>query len=344
MTLKVLLTGATGIVGTELRRQLENRADVRLTCVSAHGGPTVHAWRLGVEPCPAELRFGSWDVTIHAAASTRWTQTQDEALLSNVTSTEALRSVLGNGGHLIYVSTAFVEDVHDHRAQRSGFRNWYEWSKAEGERAAKSLTPSVAVVRPSLIIGRSTDGEIARYNGFYSLLRAVVRGLAPVAIGRPDAPIDMVPVDIVAAAIVAAMDTCGTTTVCAGPAALRFDSVLAIAMETINGWCAAHELAPLESPRIVTRDQWDRFFRPFLNDEITPSQRKVIDLLSEFQPYMDRPAAFAHTTSVSDIATVLQTCVLRWCDVFADDIRRGQKPWRPTAAATAGRSGRRDPQ
>ena len=110
-----------------------------------------------------------------------------------------------------FMSTAFVAGMRQgvireedlYRGQR--FRNEYERSKLEAEklcRRAMSTIP-VSVVRPSIIVGDSTTGEIDKTDGPYYLINAIVNLPVDIHIplpGRGDHPLNMVPVDYVVAA------------------------------------------------------------------------------------------------------------------------------------------------
>jgi nucleoside-diphosphate-sugar epimerase len=85
------------------------------------------------------------------------------------------------------------------------FHNVMEETRARGERmlrAAMDRVP-VAVLRPSIVVGDSTTGEIDRMDGPYLLFVLILTAPPDLAIplpGRGDAPLHLVPVDYVARA------------------------------------------------------------------------------------------------------------------------------------------------
>src|SRR5439155_23621126 len=109
------------------------------------------------------------------------------------------------------VSTAYVAGAHVGRfgerdlvvGQR--FRNPYERSKFEAELLvqAHSDTLPVQVLRPSIVVGDSRSGWTSSFNVLYSPLRAFASGAYPAIPARRSAPVDVVPVDYVAEAILA---------------------------------------------------------------------------------------------------------------------------------------------
>jgi thioester reductase-like protein len=85
------------------------------------------------------------------------------------------------------------------------FHNVVEETRARGERmlrAAMDRVP-IAVLRPSILVGDSTTGEIDRFDGPYLLFVVILTAPPDLAIplpGRADAPLPLVPVDYVARA------------------------------------------------------------------------------------------------------------------------------------------------
>jgi thioester reductase-like protein len=109
---------------------------------------------------------------------------------------------------LIFHSTAHVSGDREGRVLedelKSGqhFRNVVEETKALAEkivRRAMGRLP-IAVVRPSIIVGDSTTGEVDRFDGPYLLILLIVTSPPDFALplpGRGHAPLHLVPVDYV---------------------------------------------------------------------------------------------------------------------------------------------------
>jgi nucleoside-diphosphate-sugar epimerase len=85
------------------------------------------------------------------------------------------------------------------------FRNVVEETRARGERmlrAAMDRVP-IAILRPAIVVGDSTTGEIDRFDGPYLLIVLILTAPPDFALplpGRGDAPLPLVPVDYVARA------------------------------------------------------------------------------------------------------------------------------------------------
>jgi long-chain acyl-CoA synthetase len=109
-----------------------------------------------------------------------------------------------------YISTAYVAGkrkgvVYEEELEhRKGFHNTYEQSKYETEldiRQAMQELP-ICVMRPSIIIGNSKTGETTNFKAFYWPIRVYAMGQMKILPGSRNCPVDLVPVDYVASAIV----------------------------------------------------------------------------------------------------------------------------------------------
>ncbi len=117
------------------------------------------------------------------------------------------------------------------------FHNPLERSKYEGERLARAAMRSmpVTVIRPGVIVGDSTTGEIDRFDGPYYLMGLIANNASSVRLpllGRGDAPLHLVPIDYVidaACHVARAPDAAGKTFHIVDPAPLTarqvFDGV-----------------------------------------------------------------------------------------------------------------------
>lgn len=153
---------------------------------------------------------------VHCAATVSFTAGLDESRQINVDGTRNMLELAkrcadrGRLRRLVHVSTAYVAGTHEGEFAEhdlrvgQGFRNAYERSKYEAEevvlREARHL-PAVTVARPSIIVGESTTGWTPSFNVLYVPLRAFVNRQLRVLPAEPAAPVDVVPVDYVADAI-----------------------------------------------------------------------------------------------------------------------------------------------
>ncbi|HEU4976081.1 MAG TPA: SDR family oxidoreductase [Baekduia sp.] len=236
-----LITGATGFVGGEVlvrlleqtgddvvalvRAEDDERAQARIDAALDHLLPpgTVPARRvravaadlerphLGLTPRRCLRLAAELDAVIHCAASIEFTLPLERATAINVDGTRELLRLAGCAPGLrrfVHVSTAFVAGDRAGRfLETEGdvgqtCRNTYEQTKlaAEQEVLAAGL-PGTVIARPSIVVGDSATGWTSAFNVIYWPLQAFARGLFPTVPADPGAPVDIVPVDAVADAL-----------------------------------------------------------------------------------------------------------------------------------------------
>jgi nucleoside-diphosphate-sugar epimerase len=342
---KILMTGGTGIVGTDVRRLL-SQAGSEVVYVSrrAMDEPGSLVWNIGQEPAPAPLRR-KWDVIIHAAASTRWTMTREEAMAENVETTRATLALAGESTHVVYVSTAYAGHGGTLTGAFDGYRNGYEWSKACCEKLVLAREGAATIVRPPLILGARSDGAIARFSGPYTLLQALVSGLAAVIVGDPDgyaeiAPVDQVAEVIVDAALGSAPSGAKIETVTAGSRAMRLHQMVAVIIDVLNQWREPRGLNLIEAPPTVSFDRWHRFYLPLAREYLSPVQNEAVQLLGMFEAYTSMSSPFPPTRQVTDPAAVLANSVRHWIAAKPRLARRNPQPWTLVEYQAASASGR----
>jgi hypothetical protein len=149
---------------------------------------------------------------IHSAATVRFDHSLDEARRINV---EGTRRVLDFAAgmrqlrSLAYVGTAYVAGERSDLVRESelavgqSYRNTYEQTKAEAEALVRSRLGSVpgVILRPSIIVGDSRTGVTSSFKMMYWPLKIYARRLWRTVPGYPDAVLDIVPVDFVAASV-----------------------------------------------------------------------------------------------------------------------------------------------
>lgn len=212
----ILVTGATGFLGGLVVRRLLAETDRDVVALTRRPLGWEHA-RLRVlqadllqRPLPQLPR--DVDLVIHCAASVAFDLPLAEQRAINVDGTRALldaAAVLPRLERVMHVSTAYVAGTHvgvfgpDDLDRGQGFRNTYEQTKLEAEFAVRESGLPFQVVRPSIIVGDQRTGWTTSFNVVYGPMRAYSRGVLQVVPGRPEAPVDVVPVDAVATGMLA---------------------------------------------------------------------------------------------------------------------------------------------
>src|SRR5208337_907611 len=114
---------------------------------------------------------------------------------------------------VVYVSTAYVAGrrhglvLEGELDRGQSFSNAYERSKFEAEclfQLGVGTGLRGTIVRPSIVVGRRRDGVTRDFKNIYVMLRLVTSGRMTRVPGRPDATLDLVPVDDVVDVVAAA--------------------------------------------------------------------------------------------------------------------------------------------
>lgn len=341
MSRNVLVTGATGAVGSQIVRCLASETGWCVSETSARGSSTAVPWRLGVEAPPAAL-LRNWDVIVHVAASTRWTMTAEEAEAANVASTRAILEITSQSTYFVHISTAFAcPSKGPDASDPANYRNHYEWSKRQSEALVLSSGIDAVIVRPPLIIGRRSDGHIDRFAGFYTLLKGIMTGSMPVVVGEPAAFLELVTTCDVASTVRNVLQspyqrTGRILTMGRGTGALDAKSTLDVVINTMNSWRGDHSLKPVDSPRFVSMDSWNRFYRPFSESVLSSKRLRAIDLLSEFHSYASITEPIPINIEVDDMVTSIASSTIYWLDSHPRIASKTPTPWTSRSVATGG--------
>jgi long-chain acyl-CoA synthetase len=214
----VLVTGANGFLGTALCHHLEGKvlALVRAGDAEEAARRLSRAWwrhpdllrRIGgdIIPIPGDVTRPGLAIpeammaavrrcahVIHAAASIRFDATREELYHVNLEGTKnvlQLASDLPSLRRLLHVSTAFC--THARPA------NHYEESKAAAEKEVEAWSGPWTIVRPSMVVGDATTGEVRNFNTIYLPLRLYLTGRLRTLPVKRELRLDIVPVDHVA--------------------------------------------------------------------------------------------------------------------------------------------------
>lgn len=230
----VLITGANGIVGSELARTLAREPDppelrLLVRADDADELAAKSAWLRGwIGSARARVEILRGDVTrpdlgldagalaslldgvtgvIHAAASTSFHQTEEQGERGNVVATRNVLDLARRCRRLerfglvstVYVAGCRTGDVREDELDLArGYSNEYERSKARAEIEALRADLPVAIYRLGIVVGRRGDGRISRMTGLYPVWRIFHQGLLSVLPGDMEQPIDLLPLDFAA--------------------------------------------------------------------------------------------------------------------------------------------------
>ena len=237
---RVLMTGASGLIGGALLKALLGNGDTEVCCV-LRAGSAAHLDQRRTEladhqglsddetarltAVAGDIERPQWGLDagdavnagapiteiVHCAASTRFDLDLEVARGVNVEGVvhlvELARSLGSSVEHVHHVSSAFAVGRTDDTVvgpdvvARGRWRNSYEQSKWEAEEVLRSSPLPVTVYRPSIVVGDSRTGVTPHFRVLYEPMKWIARGVTDVVPCDPSIRLDVVPVDFVAAAI-----------------------------------------------------------------------------------------------------------------------------------------------
>lgn len=290
MTGAILLTGATGVVGSAILPKLDGHRVIALIRERAPAG-VVETVRgdvclpaLGLPDEVYRELCDSVSVVVHCAATTDVGRGTIDHTVVNVGGTEQiLRFAADAEAGLIYVSTAYVhEDISD-----VAVASTYEASKREAEQRVRASGVPAVVVRPSVVMGDSRTGEIAQEQGLHMVVTGIVLGTVPVVPGRPGTVVDFVPQDYLATVVRTLVDLPtdrwpADLWVTQGQAAITTGEVV----ETSNLFADRHGLTR-EPARCVPHDVIERLFLPVFLPALPLRRQRYFRRLYGLARYMN---------------------------------------------------------
>jgi long-chain acyl-CoA synthetase len=237
------------------------------------------------------------DGILHCAADVRFNRDLEESRLYNVLGTERVlelaKAAAAAGGlrRFDYISTTYVAGLRrdlvleDELQHDAGWKNPYEQTKYEAEMRLRELGADLplTVFRPSIIVGESETGATTNFGMLYWPLRIYALGWWRTIIGRPETPLDIVPVDFVADAIEALSrpdsPVGGNYHLAAGPDGILTIAELVALTEAFFGGRPARYMTP--------KTFW-RWGRPVADMFVWGPKRKIIREGGKFFiPYFD---------------------------------------------------------
>jgi nucleoside-diphosphate-sugar epimerase len=284
--LTVLVTGASGVVGSALLRRLR---DLDIVCL-VHRSPVTAPYVRTVRGDITVPRFGlaereyarlveQVDAVIHCAAVTDFNRTDGTLEATNVAGTQhVIDLAVAAGATLYHVSTAFVRTTSD--GERGRTAAGYAASKSTGEELVRAAGVPHVILRPSVVIGDAETGEVAAFQGLHHVAAGIFAGIVPMIPFDPSWPIDFLSCDVVADAIACVVEngvTDGEFWITAGEQALRLDEGVGICVEL------ARELGvDVDSPRFVPPEMFDRLIGPVFLEALPARIRQSVTRMLEF--------------------------------------------------------------
>ncbi len=303
--MKVLVTGASSLIGAGLVRALVGRGD-DVVCFQRHAVAALGS--LDVEQRLGDVRDGDavavaaegCAAIVHLAAKVGVVGPWEEYRSINVDGTRhVVAAARRHGiGRIVHVSSPSVahggEPIVGAGAdapQVGRSRAWYPESKALAEidaLAAADGSLGVVAVRPHLVWGPGDTQLVGRI-----VDRAASGRLA--LVGGGAALIDTTYIDNAVSALVAALDAVGPDTVCSGRAYVVANGEPRTIRELIEGICAAAGVpfAPRSVPRrlgIAAGTLVERVWPLLRGDEEPPLTRFLAEQLATAHWFDPRPA------------------------------------------------------
>lgn len=332
---RIFLTGASGVVGQALLARLDPASVVclaRRTSAFKTEAPIVvgdiSLPRFGL----SGEQFGDLakqiDCVVHAAAVTDFGKSDELMLKTNVYGLDNVFELASKADVPLYhISTAFVRPAA--RPEGDEAREpMYAFSKREGERLVRESGLRSVIIRPSIVIGDSASGVIARFQGFHSVIGAVMNGFMPMMPASPHAFIDCVPQDTLAEAILALIDDgrdSGEYWITAGARSLTIGRIGELVVEYTRRLGRK-----FSTPRFVAPEMVERLLRPAFMSALSPALQKRFDRLLKISAYLCIDDPF--TTSLPE----LQDCLsLRQLPDLETAFARGLAYWADSTGYSA---------
>lgn len=231
---------------------------------------------------------------LHIAATVSFTLPLAESRATNVDGTRHVLQFAelcqrhGDFGRFSYVSTAYVAGTHrgsfteDDLDVGQRFHNTYEQTKFEAERLVRAHADRlrIQIFRPSIIVGDSVTGFTRSFNVIYAPLRTLQRHRIYAVPARGGAPLDVVPVDFVADAIVELLEApgadCDTYHLVAGQDATTVGTLLELAARNFGK----------RKPPVIPTPIYMRLLHPLILLASPPATRDALRRAEMYFPYL----------------------------------------------------------
>lgn len=310
----ILLTGASGVVGSELAPRLPPD---QLILARHRARPRSRARQVTLDIRTPQLGLSERDyqslcaeltTIVHCAAITDMSGQTPELSATNISGVQHIVDLAGAAGaSLHFVSTAYCSETYGPTA---AVASDYVASKRAAEAVVRDSGLDWTIIRPAIIAGHSETGAIASFQGFHLFISTILKGRLPIIPLARQTPCDFVPADWVARAIaqvVQSPEWGRTYWLTAGAAALTIDDM----MQT-GAPFAARMGRDLSAVELMPPDQVEAEILP----RLPPRVRDRLGILVNLSKVMSRRAPFPTDLSQVDRAR-LEAALLANLDYWA---------------------------
>jgi thioester reductase-like protein len=278
----VLVTGASGVVGRAVAAELRDCRVIGLVHTDAavpEVDEVLHSdlaqpW-LGLGERRWRRLAAETDSIVHSGALTRWGQPYERYAAINVEGTRRVAELARAAGAPVHLqSTCFVHALERGAAlSPANVVTPYITSKLAAERVLADSGVPHSVFRPTNLVGDSRTGASSQPQIVQQMSDWIARGKAPYVPVHPGNLIDVAPLDVLAIAVVRAVqaqDTGGPYWVTYGADAMTMEQTLDIIAE--HARARGRDIGPT---RVVDPDQP----LPVPLDDIPPRSRAFLKVL-----------------------------------------------------------------
>lgn len=342
----IFLTGATGLVGSEVLRRYAGRDDVHVfAMIRADSDETlsqrfqdllskldlspaevthikpvrgdVTASNLSLEPAIADRLAQEATDVIHCATDISFGRELEAARAVNLLGVVNLMDQVRRWGRIeriAHVSTAHIAGrrtgtiYEDELVHGAGFVNAYEQTKWEAEVYLRGLMEElpIAVYRSSSLVGDSRTGRVRQFNFLHQTLRLINNNLVPAIPGDPSGPVDLIPSDWLADALVYLVDEAfeaGQTyhLVAGREHSFTLGELVDFTAEYLSQSPWRRRDDDVQHPEIVDLETFERV-RHQAEEAGESRKAQVLGALSHFIPQMAVPKAFDRTHTRETLA------------------------------------------
>lgn len=176
--MKIILTGITGNLGHEVALDLLNRKidiipilrDGRKQNIILTKNGISTTLESNLEDNSRILFNGQADCIVHCAGNVHFQKAKNA---NEMMMTKLIKLAKELQVPLYFVSTAFIYRP----SMGMTFNNSYESDKYNAEQVLINSGVRHAIFKPSVLVGNSKNGEVQNFGGYYSLVKALLRGV-----------------------------------------------------------------------------------------------------------------------------------------------------------------------